>query len=97
MFDLLKDLWGFMKERKKFWLAPIILVMVLLGGVQTLSGPLFGAAVFTWLQDSILRLEFWRLILGGAIITLVLVFPQGIGGTFQQLAARLGSGPERGP
>ncbi|MBK6508393.1 MAG: hypothetical protein IPG06_02340 [Haliea sp.] len=31
MFDLLKDLWGFMRERKKFWLAPIILVMLLLG------------------------------------------------------------------
>ena len=33
MFDLLKDLWGFMAERKKFWLAPIIIVMVLLGGL----------------------------------------------------------------
>lgn len=31
MFDLLKDLWAFMRERKKFWLAPIVLVMVLLG------------------------------------------------------------------
>ena len=31
MLDLLKDLWGFMKERKKFWLAPIILVMLVLG------------------------------------------------------------------
>jgi hypothetical protein len=31
MLDFLMDLWGFMKERKKFWLAPIILVMVLLG------------------------------------------------------------------
>ena len=31
MLDLIKDLWGFMRERKKFWLAPIILVMVLLG------------------------------------------------------------------
>ena len=31
MLDLLKDLWGFMKVRKKFWLAPIILVMLLLG------------------------------------------------------------------
>lgn len=31
MIDLFKDLWGFMKERKKFWLAPIILVMLLLG------------------------------------------------------------------
>ena len=31
MIELLKDLWGFMKERKKFWLAPIILIMLLLG------------------------------------------------------------------
>ncbi|NND54169.1 MAG: hypothetical protein HKN56_04270 [Gammaproteobacteria bacterium] len=31
MMDLLSDLWGFMRERKKFWLAPIILVMLLLG------------------------------------------------------------------
>jgi len=31
MMDLLADLWDFMRERKKFWLAPIILVMLLLG------------------------------------------------------------------
>jgi len=31
MLELLKDLWGFMRVRKKFWLAPIILVMLLLG------------------------------------------------------------------
>ena len=31
MLDLLKDLWGFMKARKKFWLAPIIIIMLLLG------------------------------------------------------------------
>jgi hypothetical protein len=31
MIDFLQDLWGFMRERKKFWLAPIIIVMVLLG------------------------------------------------------------------
>lgn len=37
MIDLLKDLWGFMKERKKFWLAPIILVMLLLGGLIVLT------------------------------------------------------------
>ena len=33
MIDLIKDLWGFMRERKKFWLAPIILVMLLLGAL----------------------------------------------------------------
>ena len=29
--EFLKDLWMFMKERKKFWLAPIILILLLLG------------------------------------------------------------------
>lgn len=33
MIDFLQDLWGFMKERKKFWLAPIIIIMVLLGAL----------------------------------------------------------------
>ena len=37
MMDLLIDLWGFLKVRKKFWLAPIILVLVLLGGLIVLS------------------------------------------------------------
>ena len=37
MFELLADLWGFMKERKKFWLAPIIIVLVLLGGLLVLA------------------------------------------------------------
>ena len=37
MLDLLKDLWGFMKERKKFWLMPVILMLVLLGGLLVLA------------------------------------------------------------
>jgi hypothetical protein len=37
MWDLLKDLWGFLKVRKKFWMAPIILVLVLLGALIVLS------------------------------------------------------------
>jgi len=37
MMDLLVDLWAFMKERKKFWLAPIIIVMLLLGALIVLS------------------------------------------------------------
>jgi hypothetical protein len=31
MMEFIVDLWDFMRERKKFWLAPIILVMLLLG------------------------------------------------------------------
>ena len=37
VFELLQDLWGFMKERKKYWLAPIILVMVVLGGLMVFA------------------------------------------------------------
>jgi Family of unknown function (DUF5989) len=37
MVDLIKDLWDFMRERKKFWLAPIIIVMLLLGALIVLS------------------------------------------------------------
>ena len=37
MGDLIKDLWLFMRERKKFWLAPIIVVMLLLGGLIVLG------------------------------------------------------------
>ena len=35
--EFLIDLWGFMRARKKFWLAPIILVMVALGGLIMLA------------------------------------------------------------
>lgn len=31
MLELLKDLWAYMKVRKKFWLLPIIVVLLLLG------------------------------------------------------------------
>ena len=37
MFDLLKDLWGFMRKRKKFWLAPIIFVLLILGALIVLT------------------------------------------------------------
>ena len=56
------------------------LLMVLLGGVETLSGPVAGAAAFTWLHDQISRIEFWQLILGCIFIILVVAFPQGIAG-----------------
>ena len=31
MVELIKDLWGFMRERKKFWLTPLIATLLLLG------------------------------------------------------------------
>ena len=37
MLDFFQDLWAFMRERKKFWLAPIIFVMVILGALIVLA------------------------------------------------------------
>ena len=37
MIDLIKDLWAFMRERKKFWLAPIVVVLLLLGALIVLT------------------------------------------------------------
>ena len=37
MIELLKDLWGFLKVRKKFWMAPIIIVLLLLGALIVLT------------------------------------------------------------
>ncbi|TDS81682.1 ABC transporter permease [Comamonas sp. JUb58] len=57
------------------------LVMVLLGGVQTLVGPILGAFSFTWLHDAVARnTDYWRATLGAVILLLVLLFPQGIAG-----------------
>ncbi len=62
------------------------LVMVLLGGVQTLSGPVVGAALFTWLQDLIAReFQYWRAALGVVILVLVLLFRQGVAGSIKAL------------
>jgi branched-chain amino acid transport system permease protein len=57
------------------------LVMVLLGGLQTLSGPVVGAAVYHSLIAEVMRsTEYWRAIVGAVIILLVVAFPQGIAG-----------------
>jgi len=65
------------------------LVMVLLGGVQTLSGPIVGASVFAVLQDLVMQqTEYWHALLGGIILVLVLAFPAGLAGGFLRLAAR---------
>ena len=37
MSEFLLELWSFMKERKKFWLLPIILCLVLLGSLVVFS------------------------------------------------------------
>jgi ABC-type branched-subunit amino acid transport system permease subunit len=66
------------------------LVMVLLGGIQTLAGPIVGATVFSVLQDTVMReTEYWHALLGGIILVLVLAFPLGLVGASSRIARLL--------
>lgn len=38
MIELLKDLWGFLRERKKWWLLPLIAILLAVGLLIVLSG-----------------------------------------------------------
>ena len=70
------------------------LVMVLLGGIQTLTGPIVGGSLYAILQDTVMRqTEYWRALLGIIILVLVLAFPQGIVGAFAALWRKRGGGP----
>lgn len=57
------------------------LVMVLLGGLHTMTGPIVGAVTFTALQDVLMRsTAYWRAVLGAVMLLLVLAFPHGLAG-----------------
>lgn len=57
------------------------LIMVLLGGLQTLIGPVVGALAYHALSTELTRLtDHWRLLLGLAIVILAIAFPAGIVG-----------------
>jgi hypothetical protein len=46
--QFLKELWTFLRVRKKLWLAPIIIVMLILGGLLILAqGSVVGAFIYT--------------------------------------------------
>jgi branched-chain amino acid transport system permease protein len=69
------------------------LLIVLLGGIDALAGPLIGASAFTWLHDALPRhTEYWRSAFGAIVLLLVLAFPMGIGGmavrAFQRARSR---------
>jgi hypothetical protein len=36
--DFLRDIWGFLKDRKKFWLAPAIVVLLFVGVLVVIGG-----------------------------------------------------------
>ena len=62
------------------------LVMVLLGGVETVAGPIVGALVYKLLSIWLIsNTDYSKLVLGLAIIGLVLVFPKGVAGSLARL------------
>ena len=48
MSDLIKELWGFMRERKKYWLLPIIVLLVMLSTlIAVTSGSALAPFIYT--------------------------------------------------
>ncbi len=66
------------------------LVMVLLGGLGTLFGPIFGAIVFLALEEAVWRnfLGVHAAVLGVLIVAMVLFLPRGLATSFEQIARR---------
>ena len=65
------------------------LVMVLLGGIQSLTGAWVGAALFVGLKTVLASAtDYWRVLLGGLIVFAVVVFPHGVSGTLTVLWRR---------
>jgi branched-chain amino acid transport system permease protein len=62
----------------------------LLGGFRNFTGPIVGGIVFTYLKTyAVASTEYWQLLLGVVLVTLVLVLPTGIVGAISQAGQRL--------
>lgn len=61
-----------------------LLIMLILGGVGTLLGPVLGATVLTFLPEYLRVVADYRLVIYGAILTItVILLPQGVVGSVQ--------------
>lgn len=68
------------------------LVMVLLGGIQQLAGPVVGAVLFTAMRDFFVGItEYWGALFGLVILFIVMLFPQGVAGQAVRWASRRGA------
>jgi branched-chain amino acid transport system permease protein len=66
------------------------LVMALLGGLQSLNGPVFGAVMYRALKIYLqMGFTHWPIVMGLALILLAMFLPRGVGGAAEQLRARL--------
>ena len=69
-----------------FWLnSGRPLVMTLLGGMHTFFGPLLGAGIFIFFEDTVsVYTPRWEVFVGAMVVVLILTFPEGILGTIKE-------------
>jgi branched-chain amino acid transport system permease protein len=66
-----------------------LVFMAVLGGSGTFAGPAIGALAFVVLQDFVMSLtQYWRFVMGGTLVLLVVFLPQGLSGAIELLVAR---------
>jgi branched-chain amino acid transport system permease protein len=80
---------GYVPLSTLFWLTSgTIVMMTILGGRGTLLGPLVGAGVYLFLQNTIsLLTPRWELFVGSIFVAIILLFPAGIVGSIQEKLA----------
>lgn len=73
-----------------------MVAFILVGGIGTLSGPLLGAILITWLTQSLQFLQDYRMVVfGPLLIVLVMFFPQGLIGFYRERQARRATASRR--
>lgn len=74
-----------------------VLMMVLLGGIGTLWGPILGAGVFIFIHDYLSTLtEHWEIYVGLVVVLLVMFMPSGLAGLIQFLGRKIFSRSKNG-
>jgi branched-chain amino acid transport system permease protein len=70
-----------------------LVFMAVLGGSGTFAGPAIGALAFVLLQDFVMSVtQYWRFVMGGVLVMLVVFMPQGLSGAVGLVASKLGGG-----
>lgn len=77
---------GFAAPAQLFWLfSGEIIIIAIFGGIGTLYGPMIGAGIFIYLETYLnSTFDAWQIILGLILVTVVMLFPQGLAGLFKR-------------
>ncbi len=77
---------GYVPVTSLYWtMSGTVVMMTILGGMHSFIGPAVGAAVFLFLQDSVMKIiDRWEIFVGVMFMVLILLFREGIVGTLQQ-------------